>query len=86
MSTVFGVSLVFLFRVWYTGYMTQLAHNGIMKREETQPDEKRLTLRLAAELWRELRMEAARRDTSTTGVINMLLKERLEQLRGERGQ
>jgi len=66
--------------------MTQLAYNGIMSQEDARAEDKRITLRLAVELWRELRMEAARRDVSTTRVINLLLKERIDELNRGRGQ
>lgn len=46
----------------------------------TLSQEKRLTLRLSQSLWRQLRVEAARRDVSATLLINQLLEERLGDL------
>jgi hypothetical protein len=40
--------------------------------------EKRLTLRLDPELWRRLRVEAAKHDVSATQYINQLLEEGVE--------
>jgi hypothetical protein len=63
-----------------------MAYNVVMEREEKQTEEKRISLRLRSiDLWRQLRMEAARRDVSTTEVINLLLEERLDELDRSRG-
>jgi hypothetical protein len=52
-----------------------------MRRTALTSEEKRLTLRLSQTLWRQLRLEAARRDVSTTLLINQFLEERLGHLR-----
>src|SRR5688572_29909955 len=51
-----------------------------MRRTAIPSEEKRLTLRLSGSLWRQLRLEAARRDVSATLLINQLLEERLGDL------
>lgn len=48
-----------------------------MRRDETEKDDKRMTLRMPQELWRRLRVEAGHRDVSTTLLINRLLEEGL---------
>jgi hypothetical protein len=63
-----------------------VADYGIMNREDTRSDEKRLSHRMPIELWRRVRMEAARRDASTAAMINRLLEERLDELDSDRGQ
>jgi hypothetical protein len=52
-----------------------------MRRTTLPAEEKRLTLRLSQTLWRQLRLEAARRDVNTTLLINQILEERLGDLR-----
>jgi hypothetical protein len=54
-----------------------------MRRTEISPDDKRLTLRLSRELWRQVRLEAARREVSATRLINQWIAERLEGLEGD---
>src|SRR5213078_2622374 len=51
-----------------------------MRRTPISADEKRLTLRMSQGLWRQLRLEAARRDVSATLLINQLIEERLGEL------
>jgi hypothetical protein len=64
--------------------MTQLADYQTMSEKDARPGEKRLTLRLAVDVWRELRMEAVRRDLTTTGVIQLAIKEKLAEWKRER--
>jgi hypothetical protein len=51
-----------------------------MRRIAISSEEKRLTLRISQELWRQLRREAARRDMSAMLLINQLIEERLGEL------
>jgi hypothetical protein len=55
-----------------------------MAQEKPLAAEKRFTLRMDPDLWRELRIEAAKRDLSTTEVILMLLREKLREIEGAR--
>jgi len=64
--------------------MSQLTDYRSMTRKDTQPEEKRLSLRLTVEVWRELRMEAVRRDLTTTAVILLAINEKLAEWKRER--
>jgi hypothetical protein len=66
-------------------YITFGVFGVIMKHAPLTPsgynygmEEKRFTLRLPAELWRSLRVEAAKRDISVVKLINQWLQERLD--------
>src|SRR5437870_5597537 len=51
-----------------------------MRQTAISSDAKRLTLRMSPDQWRQLRLEAARREVSAAMLIHQWIEERLEEL------